>query len=765
MTTIPDNAVQTLHFTDPHTGANNTCTDPCPLLTDPNVPYQDFLFDGPLDITGFQLSLSQWTGAAPGLHLLQLLSSGSFASSIGSDNGVSCFAPAPSNTSRTGTWNAKQANTNIPGTLQTVLISDIKVGTPSAQASTFTWMPYVSASGIYDVTIRVPGCTNLQDCAMRTTVTVTVFPGQGLPPTIQEVDQRNTDDALIPLYSGPVVPSSPDFTTTVTMTLSDNPQGTGQNGQYEIVADRIQLVLKSPTTSGNETGSITGNQTSTQSTFGFLEWPLSSTSAANTTGLISNSSVTSLDTAGFDLFNALGGNSNGSLGSSSISSVVQHPSGEIFVGGSFKLSSGTASSASNIVSFNNGALAGLAQAGLNGAVTSVVLDGNTLFVGGSFTDTPSGSTHGSLRGIAKYDIQGNEWSPLEGGVDGTVSSLSLADDQLLVAGNFTTLLSSSGTNVGRTASGFAVWNVTSGQWANGGGIIVGNITFVSNTSATSDTNSQVVAGHISASYEFGASGFIMLQNGGSDGVPKVTALTLPINSASANSTSSSSAVRRSHSRRSASSIIPRLGQLFRRQTASASSLAPLPTPPPVTAPSVLAGAFWNNGSSHNEVVILGGNFSFNTASGAVAQNLVLYNPTDSSIKALQGNAVNGTVSSLLVQDDRLYVGGNFTVQGTGLSGFAVYDLKAEGWDTTGVQSLQGNSGSAVVVRSVTTSPSQANTIIVAGSFAQAGSTPCRAICSFDTQSKQWSALGSGIQGDVASVDYAGVCVFSYGVLY
>jgi hypothetical protein len=44
--------------------------------------------------------------------------------------------------------------------------------------------------------------------------------------------------------------------------------------------------------------------------------------------------------------------------------------------------------------------------------------------------------------------------------------------------------------------------------------------------------------------------------------------------------------------------------------------------------------------------------------------------------------------------------------------------------------------------------------IVAGSFAQAGSLQCNAICLWDVVEKQWNALGSGIQGNVASVAYA-----------
>jgi hypothetical protein len=110
----------------------------------------------------------------------------------------------------------------------------------------------------------------------------------------------------------------------------------------------------------------------------------------------------------------------------------------------------------------------------------------------------------------------------------------------------------------------------------------------------------------------------------------------------------------------------------------------------------------------------------------------------------------------LVVGDLLYVGGQFTIAGMNANGFAIYDLSAQQWDTSTIQPLQGNAGATVVVRSITVSSSEPNTIIIAGSFSQAGSLRCQAVCSLDANSKQWNALGSGIQGEIASVAYAGV---------
>jgi len=105
-------------------------------------------------------------------------------------------------------------------------------------------------------------------------------------------------------------------------------------------------------------------------------------------------------------------------------------------------------------------------------------------------------------------------------------------------------------------------------------------------------------------------------------------------------------------------------------------------------------------------------------------------------------------------NNNLFVGGEFTLTGTDVNGFAIYDLATQRWDVANLQPLQSSSGRPVV-RSITTSTSKPDTVIVAGSFAQAGSLSCQSICSLQVGSKQWSGLGNGIRGEVAAIAYAG----------
>lgn len=752
VTSIPDNAVQQLHYVDPATGQNQTCTTNCPLSTDSTVPYQDFTFDNAANLTGVQVTLSQWKGAGPGLHLFQLLSSGAFASAVGSNNGISCFAPVPSNTSFTGTWTELDANTNIPATMQSVLVSTVSVGTSSANGPSFTWMPYVSASGQYNVDLLVPGCTDFQDCALRTSVKVSVFPGGGQSPTVTDVSQQNQDDAVQRIYSGFIVPSSPDFVMTVTMVLADNPAGSGQGGEYRLVADRVQLTLTSANTTG-ATANGNGTTGNGKTTFGFLEWPFSLSSGGNAATGLPNTTETFLDLVGFSLFNGLGGSA--SISSSSglvVASVAHHPSGAIFIGGTFNLST---PGASNIVAFKNSALTALSGGGLNGPVTSLTLFGNTLYVGGSFTDTPTNSKQGLLANIASYDVAQDQWSPLLAGLDGPVRSLDIDNGQVTVAGNFTLIRSASGGTTGLESQGLAVWNISNGAWVNAGGFLLGSLTFVGNGTAPAkgQQQSQLLAGNVQKSLSFGASGFVLVKNG-DNGQPALTPLSVQLGSDVSTSTATNNR-RRDNEPRTKSSWISRyvpLPGLFARQS---TTLAPLPSSPPAPAPAVLAGVFWTNTSNTEQVAIIGGNFTL-TIGSTESSGIAVYNPSTGALVPLEGPAINGTVRALLVQGTLLFVGGEFTIPGTGVANFAIYDLVQNSWELSGVPALQGTTGATVAVRSISASTAKANTVIVAGSFTQAGSLPCHAICSWDVVGKQWNALGNGIQGDVASVAYAGV---------
>lgn len=752
ISSIPDNNVLTATFIDPATGANQTCSDSCALSTNSSVLYQDYLFSQPVSLTGFQLTLSGFTGSSAGLHIMQLLSSGAFASAISADNAISCFAPNPSNITLVGEWADRTVTTNIPGTIQDILTSSVDVGTSAANGPSITWMPYVSAAGAYNVNMLIPGCVNFQDCDSRTSVQVKVFPGGGLAPQVTTVSQQVQTDTTTLIYNGPVFPTSPTFTMTVTMELADQPAGTGANGKYELVADRIELTLLSVSGNFSSTNGTTSvsNSTGSRQGFGFFEWPFSNTQTVNAETTLSNSSETALDNVGFQLLAAIGTNSVSST-SDVVTAVVHHSSGAIFLGGNFTLSNGA-----NIIAFKNGDLTPLAHGGLNGPVTSLLLEGDTLFVGGAFTDTMSPSTNGAAHGIVSYDVNQDSWTPLEGGVSGSVSGLSFSRGQLEVVGTFSNIITETASSSGPTAGGFAVWNVNNATWGNPGGFLVGSMTFVGNSTSPSkgQQQSQILAGNVVSSRQFGASGFVLVQNGnGNDGIPVVSTLSAQLDDV-ANTTSSTPAKRKRSVH--AGHWLHGLGimDLFSRQSTSP---APLPAPPPAPAPAVLSGTFWTNSSDSQDRAILGGNFTFQAGSSSSdSSGVAIYNLKDGTLTALSGNPLNGTARALLVVGNTLYIGGDFSVSGSSVVGLAIYDLAQQTLDMTNLQPLGAASGSSVVVRSLTISAADSGKIIVAGSFATAGGSGCAGVCQLDASSKQWSKLGPGIAGEVASVSYGGV---------
>lgn len=683
---------------------------------------------------------------------MQLLSTGSFVYAVPSDNNASCYAPTAANVTLNGDWTTEQIATAIAGTEQDIETALVDVGTPSSEAPSIIFEPYVSASGQYQVNMLIPGCNALQDCALRTSVKVTVFPGGNLQPVFSNISQQNTEDASVSIYSGPVIPSPPNFVMTVTMDLADQPIGTGQNGQYRLIADRLELQLLSANVNGM-TNSTTGNITNTISTaqagFGFFEWPLSSKSSVTAETSISNTSETTLDNIAFAFFNATGGASGAATTKNTITSIAFHSSG-IYLGGSFNISAGA-----NIVVYQNGQLKPLSEGGLNGQVNSMVIDGNTLFVGGSFDNTMSSSLNGKAQGVVSYNIGTSQWVPLQAGVDGPVQKLSFLDNELAVAGSFATLLSNvSSSQLGTSAGGFAIWSISNGTWINTGGFVTGSMTFIGNgtTPSKGQQQAQILAGNIAASLQFGAPGVVMLQNGPSNdnNLPDAIPLNIQLDGVAQTTGTQSLRKRYSHKRSSWVSSL-RLSHIFSRQSTSVSPLPPSPVTP---APAVLAGIFWTNTSNSHEVMIIGGNFSATVTSG-LTEAVIFYDLTTGEIAGLVGSPLNGTVRTLLVSGTSLYIGGEFSVSGSGVSGLAIVDLTTGQLDMSGLQPLQSTSG-PVILRSLTSSTSQSNAIFAAGTFNSAGGVNCEGICRLDTNSKQWSQLGSGINGEITSVSYAGV---------
>jgi hypothetical protein len=674
-----------------------------------------------------------------------MLTPGASASAVTSANTGGCSGSSQSSAQTTGDWTSHTTSTDIPATLASYISSTVPVSNPTYPSVTF--YPYISSAAYYDVYIVIPGCTYTQDCDSRTSVDIEVFPeanGLGWTSTISE---QVTDDTKTLVYSGWMDATSGSFTPTIILALAQSPAGVSSSN-YVVVAEAVELVLTGIATNGSTTSTsggsngtnstTTSSSTSSNSTnsvaFGVFEWARSFNSTANAaSSSLSNSTETALTKLGFALDAAY--NTSGSK-SWSVNAIAATGS-NVFVGGNFSVSGNY----TNVVSLDvsTGQSSSLAAGGLNGVVHAATVLGNYVYFGGEFTTTASSGT--ALKSLARYDPSGKAWAAVGGGVDGTVTGLVASGSSLIVTGNFSDVISSSGNST--STGGYAVWDTSSSSWSTGA-VIFGNL-----SAATVSSSNTYFGGRVYGSTTNGVSGIAFLTSSGSSAAIS----SLPGVSLSATGSNSTNPSKRSfHAPRSlAHDLFARIAGVLSEPSIVARASAPTISSVPAPAPAVLAGGFYTNSSASGKpsVSVFGGNFTSGSSIGALAfyANGALSGPTP---------PVQGVVRSLAVVGDYLYAGGTSLNVSTVGSGLVLYNLAQGKWVTGTVPSLNPSSGTTLNVN-VLKQRLNTNTVVVGGNFATAGSLGCSGLCLWDTGSGQWSAPGSGLSsGEIKAVDFAGV---------
>lgn len=198
---------------------------------------------------------------------------------------------------------------------------------------------------------------------------------------------------------------------------------------------------------------------------------------------------------------------------------------DLYVGGAFTTVSSSSQngiSVGNIAKWDtiNGVWSPLGSASQNGTnlfgfVNAFAVIGDDLYVGGSFTTVGSSTQSAiSAKGVAKWSLSQESWSPLgtgvQNGLAGTVFGLAVSGSDLYVGGSFSTV--SSSTQNGISANNVAKWSTETSEWsplgsaaqngtsftvkslaANGGSIYVGGNFLTVSSSTQSNISARRVA--------------------------------------------------------------------------------------------------------------------------------------------------------------------------------------------------------------------------------------------------------------------------------
>ncbi|CAK7200535.1 hypothetical protein SEUCBS139899_003232 [Sporothrix eucalyptigena] len=671
-TALPLNGILNFTYIDPTTGVNASCTSECPLSSSTDVQYQDFHFVNNVGMDGFRIDISDWYGSGGGLDGIELFENDIFTYAVNGFNEPTCAVSASevSTASTTGPWTVSPSFQSSSEYLTAELSSPI-----SSSSASIVFSPDIRQSGNYTVNMYTPGCIQDNTCSTRGQVNITVSMVEGQAPTSIQLFQTNNFDKYDQIYFGSIDAPTGGFRPTVTMTPLNGQKLTNMT----FVAQRVGFTLL------NSTGGLNG----------LFEYDPTS-SSVNT----SDFSASTFDTLG------------STFASNSVVNALATSGDVTYIAGNF-----TSATANNIVSVNSGSSKVQTLAGsLNGGVSSMVLNGTNLFVGGTFTNTESNSVSGLSR-VAVFDTSKSTWSPLGAGVDGPVvkvvamtMNVTTTTPEIVIAftGGFGNLLASNG-NSAVSVDGFAIWVPSQNNWLQN---IQGNVESVDGVLLSSILDVPSVGALYGGSLSFaqvGANGAATLTNAGigSFGIDILPSPT---------TTSTSTATATSTNKK--------------RDTLAGSSIS-----------GVVTGLF--DTSNGRNKTILGGHFSANSSSGTLIQNLLIIDNNNNGATTGLGSTISqdSTFVALAVTSDTLFAGGNVTgtVNGASINGLISYNIATDNFNTQPPSLTGGNN----TVTSIQVRPS-ASDVYVGGSFAQAGSLGCPGVCYFSTSAGQWNRPGTNL---------------------
>jgi trimeric autotransporter adhesin len=419
-------------------------------------------------------------------------------------------------------------------------------------------------------------------------------------------------------------------------------------------------------------------------------------------------------------WSALGSGTNGFVGALAVSGTV------VYVGGRFTSAGGIP--VNNIAKWDGSAWSAL---GSGIPVSSDILSIRTLAVSG--TDLYVGGDFAKAGGIAVNHIarwDGNAWSSLGSGTDGTVNAIAVSGTDVYVSGYFATaggiavnyLAKWDGNTWAALGSGaFALdWNPINALAVSGTNLYVGG---------SFTTVGGMAVNHIA---RWDGSAWSSLGSGTDERVNAITISGTDIFVAGEFTTAGGMSAKKiaKWNGNAWSSLDSGIVGTIYKIAASAKNL-------------YAAGEFWTAGGIFaNDIAEWDG--SAWSALGPVGNGLDHGGYSYTKLSRFNITSVCGLAAS----------GTNIYAQGTFFTAGGIYAYDIAKWDGSAWSALgSGVAGSAIAVSGMD--------VYVGGIFSSAGGVPANAIAKWDGSA--WSALGSGIAGEVNTIAICGTSVYVGGM--
>ncbi|KAK7202577.1 cortical protein marker for cell polarity-domain-containing protein [Myxozyma melibiosi] len=385
----------------------------------------------------------------------------------------------------------------------------------------------------------------------------------------------------------------------------------------------------------------------------------------------------------------------------------------LFIGGNF-----SSEKMNNFMAITEDGDIMTADGGLNDAISSIVAIDDIVVVGGNFTSTMYNSSEtDGLSYVARYSIKKDSWIALGAGVDGPVTNIAQMSvqvsnttyDALAIDGAFTEIKENDDDEA-IEADGLALWLTNSTEWAGRTDLELPYIKGSVSASVATDNQTYIIAGELETES--------LSTSGGATVNEDYELGSMPFQFDSSSSSSVS-----------------------KRATSSSDS----------DLNAIYAVTYFTRESKLYSVA--GGSFSAVDSDDNSFKDYIVYNDdgVQYGLTSDELDSNQGIFALCNYNNESIVLGGSFSgsVGDSEIENIAIWDLESQALASTQPDGLSGDSPqiNAIVARPGSSS------IVVGGSFSEAGDVSCDGLCVYDMSNGTWSALTRGVGGNVTSLTF------------